>query len=125
MDLHECDLKLTDAQWFAHNDPYPLFKLMRDNDPVHWCKGDLHEGIWGVFRYDDCRAVYGDAQTFSSALNGIVTKSSPELEAVGPVERGAGLMLVMSDNPLHLEERKAFRNQLLPTPSAGWKPGSG
>lgn len=115
MNLHECDLKLTDAQWFAHNDPYPLFKLMRDNDPVHWCKGDLHEGIWGVFRYDDCRAVYGDAQTFSSALNGIVTKSSPELEAVGPVERGAGLMLVMSDNPLHLEERKAFRNQLLPT----------
>jgi hypothetical protein len=26
MDLHECDLNLTDAQWFAHNDPYPLLK---------------------------------------------------------------------------------------------------
>ncbi len=115
MELRECDLKLTDSQWFAHNDPYPLFKFMRDNDPVHWCKGDLNEGIWGVFRYDDCRAVYGDAKTFSSALNGVVTKSSPEMEAVAPVERGAGLMLVMSDNPLHLEERKAFRTQLLPS----------
>jgi len=115
MDLHECDLKLTDSQWFARNDPYPLFKFMRDKDPVHWCKGDLHEGTWGVFRYEDCRAVYGDAETFSSALNGVVTKSSPELEAVAPVERGAGLMLVMSDNPLHLEERKAFRTQLLPS----------
>ena len=62
MDLHECDLKLTDSQWFARNDPYPLFKLMRDNDPVHWCKGNLHEGTWGVFRYEDCRAVYGDAE---------------------------------------------------------------
>jgi cytochrome P450 len=115
MDLRECERNLMDAQFFAHNDPYPLFRFMRDNDPVHWCQGDLREGIWGVFRYEDCRAVYGDARTFSSALNGITTKSSPELEAVAPIERGAGLMLVMSDNPLHLEERKAFRNQLLPT----------
>lgn len=41
-------------------DPYPLFKALRDEDPIHFC--DL--GFWVATRYDDLRAVVMDRENF-------------------------------------------------------------
>ena len=41
-------------------DPYPLFKILRENDPVHF--SDL--GFWVASRYDDVRSVVMDRENF-------------------------------------------------------------
>lgn len=37
--------KLTDPAFFATSDPHPLWKRMRNEDPVHWATGDLSQGL--------------------------------------------------------------------------------
>ena len=41
-------------------DPYPVFRWLRDNDPVHWSDG----GYWVATRYDDVRGVIMDREHF-------------------------------------------------------------
>jgi cytochrome P450 len=45
------------------DNPYPAFRELRDNDPVHW-----HEGLnsWVISRYAECVRVVQDAGTFTS-----------------------------------------------------------
>jgi len=50
---------------FEQADPYPAWTHLRGDDPVFF---DEHTGYWVVSRYDDVRAVFGDWETFSSAI---------------------------------------------------------
>jgi cytochrome P450 len=44
------------------NDPYPIYRALRQNDPVH----RMADGTYFLTRYDDLVAVYRDARTWSS-----------------------------------------------------------
>jgi cytochrome P450 len=46
------------------NDPYDLYRRMRDHSPVYF--NEQYE-FWAMFRYDDVCAAHRDWQTFSSA----------------------------------------------------------
>src|SRR5438309_7507749 len=46
----------------VHADPYPMYRAMRQSDPVHWSP-DL--GVWFLSRYDDVMALLRD-QRFSA-----------------------------------------------------------
>jgi hypothetical protein len=35
-------------------DPYPVYRLVRESDPVHWC---AEARLWAVTRCDDAEAV--------------------------------------------------------------------
>jgi len=45
------------------SDPYPSFRWLRANDPVHWSET---LGAWLLTRYDDVVAAQRDAGRFSS-----------------------------------------------------------
>ena len=49
---------------FYVSDPYPAFAWMRANAPAYY---DERNGIWGISRYEDVRAVGQDPGRFSSA----------------------------------------------------------
>jgi len=54
------DLKRLDQHFL--DDPYPLYRALREHDPIH----PMPDGSWFLSRYDDCVAVYRDAETWSS-----------------------------------------------------------
>src|SRR5205823_4297057 len=54
------DLRKLDPEFL--DDPYPVYRALRENDPVH----RMSDGSYFLSRYDDCAAVYRDAACWSS-----------------------------------------------------------
>jgi cytochrome P450 len=54
------DLKRLEPRFL--DDPFPLYRALREHDPVH----AMPDGSYFLSRYDDCVAVYRDAETWSS-----------------------------------------------------------
>lgn len=66
--------------------PYPTYSALRAEDPVHW-----HEGMksWVLTRYDHCKAVMEDAETFRSDFRFAGEKRSDDqlsLQVIDPPE---------------------------------------
>ena len=64
--MEEVDLKQIDdmlASGAYRDDPYPLFKTLREADPVHWC-GPWN--AWLVTRHSDVETALGDPVRFSN-----------------------------------------------------------
>jgi cholest-4-en-3-one 26-monooxygenase len=112
MDFRFIDEALSDPGFFIDHDPHPLWKQLRDNDPVHWTEG-AGKPFWSVTRYDDIVSVVSEPTLFSSAYL-IGLPSSPEMELVTPEQLGSGEMMLMTDPPLHGAMRRAFNRLLLP-----------
>jgi hypothetical protein len=47
-------------------DPYPFFRRLREEDPVHWCEP---MNLWLVTRYDDVLAGLRDPRLSSSRMS--------------------------------------------------------
>jgi cholest-4-en-3-one 26-monooxygenase len=112
MDNRYIDAALSDPGFFVDHDPHPLWKELRENDPIHWTEG-LGQPFWSITRYDDIVAVVSEPALFSSAYL-ISLPSSPEMEQVTPAMLGAGKMMLMTDPPLHGAMRRAFNRLMLP-----------
>ena len=112
MDPHFIDAALSDPGFFVDHDPHPLWKELRDHDPVHWTEGS-GKPFWSITRYDDIVSVVSRPTLFSSAYL-IGLPSSPEMEQVTPEMLGAGEMMLMTDPPLHGAMPRAFNRLLLP-----------
>ena len=108
------DHALTDSGFFVDNDPHPLWRQLRREDPIHWTRG-IVSPFWSVTRYDDIIAVFSEPNLFSS-MRGLIVPSSPEMEALTPEMQGAGQMMIMTDPPLHNAMRRAFNRLFLPRP---------
>lgn len=107
------DHALTDPGFFVDNDPHPLWRQLRGEDPVHWTQGLLSAGFWSVTRYEDILTVFSDPSLFTSTRT-LILPSSPEMEAITPEMMGAGQMMIMTDPPLHGAMRRAFNRLFLP-----------
>jgi cytochrome P450 len=112
MDNSYIDAALSDPGFFVDHDPHPLWKQLRENDPIHWTEG-LEKPFWSITRYDDIIAVVSEPTLFSSAYL-ISLPSSPEMERMTPAMLGSGEMMLMTDPPLHGEMRRAFNRLMLP-----------
>ena len=114
MDLPVIDRALTDPSFFVTNDPHPLWRQLRREDPVHWTQG-LVRPFWSITRFEDMVAVFGQPNLFTST-RGLIVPSSPEMEQVTPEMMGSGEMMIMTDPPLHVAMRRAFNRLFLPRP---------
>ena len=114
MDLSLIDRALTDPAFFVNNDPHPLWRQLRREDPVHWTQG-LVKGFWSLTRYDEIVAVFSEPNLFTST-RGLIIPSSPEMEQLTPEMMGSGQMMIMTDPPLHVAMRRAFNRLFLPRP---------
>jgi cytochrome P450 len=112
MDNRYIDAALSDPGFFVDRDPHPLWKQLRENDPIHWTEG-LERPFWSITRYEDIIAVVSEPTLFSSAWL-ISLPSSPEMERMTPAMLGSGEMMLMTDPPLHGEMRRAFNRLMLP-----------
>jgi cytochrome P450 len=108
------DQALTDPGFFVENDPHPIWKQLRKEDPIHWTRGAVSP-FWSITRYDDIVTVFSEPILFSST-RGLIVPSSPEMEQLTPEMMGAGEMMIMTDPPLHGAMRRAFNRLFLPRP---------
>ncbi|WP_242889912.1 cytochrome P450 [Actinomadura litoris] len=92
-------INLVDPGLYSHGDPFSQWRWLRANEPVFWHPPGELPGFWALTRYDDIRAAYRDAETFSSA-SGILLR---------PVEHGTdpggGRTLALTDAPRHRQLR--------------------
>jgi cytochrome P450 len=61
------------------DDPYPAYRRLRDQDPVHW---DEQHNWWVLSRYEECVGVLGDPRTFASDWRRIGIDTPPEFVSV-------------------------------------------
>jgi cytochrome P450 len=112
MDYRYIDAALSDPDFFIDHDPHPLWRELRENDPIHWTD-DSRKGYWSITRYDDIVDVVSKPTVFSSAYI-FALPSSPDLEQLTPAMLGSGESMLMTDPPLHAVMRRAFNRLMLP-----------
>jgi cytochrome P450 len=87
-------------------DPFPMYKALRDRDPVHRFENEKGE-FWALSRFKDVFGAAVDAQTFSSARG--LTMAYGEME-----ELGLESPIVMMDPPDHTAMRKLAIKRFTP-----------
>ena len=87
-------------------DPFPMYKALRDHDPVHRFENERGE-FWALSRFKDVFAAAVDAGTFSSARG--LTIAYGEME-----ELGLESPIVMMDPPDHTALRKLAIKRFTP-----------
>ena len=87
--------------------PYPVYRRLRDESPVHHYHGD-DQSIWLLSRYDDVAAALADWHTFSSV--GSMTQLRPAPGARAP----DGEQLITTDPPFHDRLRHVIREYFSP-----------
>jgi cytochrome P450 len=92
-------INLVDPDLYAGGDPFGQWRWLRANAPVYRHPAtDLPE-FWALTGYEDVRAAYRDAATFSSA-NGILLRPTGHGR-----DSGGGRTLALTDPPRHRQLR--------------------
>ena len=85
-------------------DPFPVFRRMREADPVHWSP---RLNAWVLTRYDDVRAVFLDREISSDRLRPFfATLPGTEAARIGEIIRYLSHWMVFRDPPEHTRLRR-------------------
>jgi hypothetical protein len=98
------DLRRLDAAFL--DDPFPVYRALREHDPVH----RMPDGSYFLSRYDDCAAVYRDAETWSSDKT---VDFRPNL-GDGALYEHHTTSLVFNDPPYHTRVRRLLAPAFTP-----------
>ena len=98
------DLKRLERRFL--DDPFPLYRALREHDPVH----RMPDGSYFLSRYEDCVAVYRDAETWSSDKK---IDFRPNFGA-SPLYEHHTTSLVFNDPPYHTRVRRLLAPAFTP-----------
>ena len=110
------DVDLSDPRTFLGGIPSDYFRILREQDPVHWqaertLTGFLPSpGYWALTRYEDVARVSKDADLFSSAVG-----SSSLNDLPARLRELARDQLIQMDPPGHTELRNLMNVQFKPS----------
>jgi cytochrome P450 len=106
---HQPRFQLATAETWA--DPWPMYKALRDHDPVHHVvpPDRPDQDYYVLSRHADIWAAARDHETFSSAQG--LTVNYGELELIGLQDNPP---MVMQDPPVHTEFRKLVARGFTP-----------
>jgi cytochrome P450 len=99
-----------DLQIIASDDPYPTYKMMRDEDPAHYSET---EDVWVITRMEDVTNAFRDYKTWSSAKRGNLIHDPPER---------VGKTLGTTDPPKHTFARRIVNKAFTPRTIAQLEP---
>jgi cytochrome P450 len=92
-------INLVDPGLYSDGDPFAQWRWLRANDPVYRHEPTDYPSFWALTRYEDVKAVFRDAETFSSA-QGILLRPSGH-----GTDPGGGRTLALTDPPRHRQLR--------------------
>jgi cytochrome P450 family 142 subfamily A polypeptide 1 len=85
--------------WFYAKDPYPAYRRLRDEDPVHWSEAAK---LWALVRYEDVHWALRNPELLISGQG--TRPKSPAFEAI-----------IDQDDPRHAEVRRLLHDLLAPS----------
>jgi cytochrome P450 len=93
-----------------HVNPFPLYKQLREQEPVYWSEETRH---WLLTRYEDVQAGLRDTTRFSSQSSETFVVRDDFMQHLRPIVTQFSMWAVMKDDPEHKRLRglinKAFR----------------
>lgn len=96
------------SERFAHDSWRPIFQVLRERAPVHYCTTARTGPFWSVTRFNDIKAVDANHQDFSSEIGGpLIGDISPEDPV--PIET-----FIAMDPPRHDAQRAVVAPALQP-----------
>ena len=100
-------------------DPHPYFRLMREQDPVHW---NEKYRAWFIHRYDDVTDALRDSRFSSARIQPALDRLSPEQrEERRPTYDILMDWLVFRDPPDHTRLRKLVSRAFTPRAVESWR----
>ncbi len=85
-------------------DPYPVYRRLREEDPVHWSP---RLKAWVLTRYDDVRQVLLDREISSDRMRPFfATLPGPEAARIADIVRYLSTWMVFRDPPEHTRLRR-------------------
>jgi cytochrome P450 len=99
-----------------HDDPYPVYRALREADPVHI----LPDGSLFLTRHADCVAVYRDPVLYSSDKQ---AEFAPKFGDGTPLYTHHTTSLVFNDPPLHTRVRRLIMGALTARAVAAMREG--
>ncbi len=111
--INVLDIDLNGQEFLS--DPYPLYDLVRSENPVHWNESDKH---WYITRYVDVMAMLKDSRLSSNRIRAIASDLPKETqEKVTPLIDAISSWMLQSDPPSHTRMRglvnKAFTPHMI------------
>jgi cytochrome P450 len=107
------EIDFWDLDMFEFGDPHAAWTLLREQAPVWWHDREGGEPFWSVTRFDDCHAVHADPLLFSSERDGIVIRTTEQLENDYMGRLGFKPM-IHTDPPRHAPLRKVISHNFTP-----------
>ncbi|HKV54706.1 MAG TPA: cytochrome P450 [Candidatus Binataceae bacterium] len=109
-------IDLTDLDFFVNGDVNGAFRVLREQDAVHWQERQPGRGFWSLTRYDDVVACYRDTDNFSSEGGVTLFFGDP---GMGPK---MGSMMILVDPPRHPKMRQLVSYRFTPRAIAAYEP---
>lgn len=97
-------------------DPYPSYRWLRDEDPVHRVRHPVHGEFWVLSRFSHVFDAVRDTTTFSSARG-----LTPDTDAMTMFDDAAA-PIVMMDPPDHTTMRRLVARPMTPRAVATFEP---
>ena len=108
-------LILADIPETFHDNPYPIYKELRENHPLCW----QPDGSVILSRFEDLNTVYRDTTTFISDKKQVF---APKFGAETPLYQHHTTSLVFNDPPLHTRVRSIMVGAMSPRALADLRP---
>ena len=110
------DVDLSDLDVFEHNEAWPLFDVLREQEPLHWNpEPSPNHGFWALTRHSDIAVVTRDEDTFSSEVGGA------NLEELDDEQIEVRKSMLETDGARHWALRRLLQHQFTPRGLVGYE----
>jgi cytochrome P450 len=107
IDLRAIDNSLMDPSWYTKPDYHEAFRVLRDEDPVHYVEAENYDrSFWSVTRHEDVKWCLGNPQLLSSREGARMPRVPSRTTAERRVEMGYDTRLDYLDDPMHSVYRR-------------------
>jgi cytochrome P450 len=100
-------IDVSDPRLYAEDAWRPYFERLRAEDPVHYLEDSPYGPFWSITRFDDCREIDADHETYSAEP--VVTIGDPLPSARPPPD-----MFIQMDPPRHEQRRNTVQPAVAP-----------